>query len=181
MPRNSTHAGVVGLYISYAVPVFFHAFASRGEGSNWVPGAFNLGSLSKPLALISSAWITLACALFVLPQVCGAKSICSTCDACLAFAPGWVLCVMSALLPVAAPLHCQWLPSEASSPAATNPFPQVYPVTSRNLNYAPVTVGCVVVVAGSLWLLSARKWFEGPVGDPNVSCALHAHLACWLD
>lgn len=52
-----------------AVPVFFHAFASRGEGSMWVPGRFSLGRWSRPLALVSSVWITFICSLFVLPQV----------------------------------------------------------------------------------------------------------------
>jgi hypothetical protein len=153
MALHCTNAGVVGLYISYAVPVFFHALASRGEGSNWVPGPFSLGGWSRPLALISSAWICLACALFVLPQVRRRSVLCRLASACCVSG----LCVTSVVFPAAAQLHRH--------------TPQVYPVTSRNLNYAPVTVGCVVVIAGSLWLLSARNWFEGPVGDPNVSCA----------
>lgn len=41
-------------------------------------------------------------------------------------------------------------------------------MNSHNLNYAPVTVACVIAVSGAFWLVSARKWFEGPVGDPNV-------------
>ncbi len=45
---------------------------------------------------------------------------------------------------------------------------QVYPVDGRNLNYAPVTVGCVIAISGIYWLVSARKWFEGPVGDANA-------------
>jgi amino acid transporter len=31
------------------------------------------------------------------------------------------------------------------------------------VNYAPITVGGVLVLAGSWWLVSARKWFKGPV------------------
>ena len=31
------------------------------------------------------------------------------------------------------------------------------------VNYAPITVGGVIVLAGGWWLLSARKWFKGPV------------------
>ncbi len=31
------------------------------------------------------------------------------------------------------------------------------------VNYAPITVGGVIVLAGVWWILSARKWFKGPV------------------
>ena len=31
------------------------------------------------------------------------------------------------------------------------------------VNYAPITVGAVIVLAGGWWILSARKWFKGPV------------------
>jgi amino acid transporter len=30
-------------------------------------------------------------------------------------------------------------------------------------NYAPITVGAVIVLAGGWWLVSARNWFKGPV------------------
>ncbi|KAF8334150.1 APC amino acid permease [Cantharellus anzutake] len=42
-------------------------------------------------------------------------------------------------------------------------LPQVSPVTSKTLNYAPVAVGVVVVYSVGFWLLSARKWFTGPI------------------
>ncbi|CCA73241.1 related to GABA transport protein [Serendipita indica DSM 11827] len=41
-------------------------------------------------------------------------------------------------------------------------LPQVYPVTSQTLNYSIVAVGIVMAYAMGTWLLSARKWFEGP-------------------
>jgi amino acid transporter len=31
------------------------------------------------------------------------------------------------------------------------------------VNYAPITVGGVIVLAGIWWLVSARKWFKGPI------------------
>ncbi len=31
------------------------------------------------------------------------------------------------------------------------------------VNYAPITVGGVIVLAGGWWILSARKWFKGPI------------------
>jgi len=33
------------------------------------------------------------------------------------------------------------------------------------VNYAPITVGGVIVLAGGWWLLSAHKWFKGPVRE----------------
>ncbi len=40
--------------------------------------------------------------------------------------------------------------------------PQVYPVTSTSLNYAPVAVGVVLVASVGWWVVDARKWFKGP-------------------
>jgi amino acid transporter len=31
------------------------------------------------------------------------------------------------------------------------------------VNYAPITVGAVLLIVGTWWLVSARKWFKGPV------------------
>ncbi|KAI1793757.1 APC amino acid permease [Ganoderma leucocontextum] len=42
-------------------------------------------------------------------------------------------------------------------------LPQVNPVNSRTLNYAVVAVGIVVAYALGFWLLSARRWFTGPI------------------
>ncbi|KAJ3186441.1 hypothetical protein HK101_009637 [Irineochytrium annulatum] len=42
-------------------------------------------------------------------------------------------------------------------------LPTTNPVTSLNMNYACVLVGAVFFGAGGAWLLSARKWFKGPV------------------
>ena len=33
------------------------------------------------------------------------------------------------------------------------------------VNYAPITVGGVIVLAGGWWILSARKWFKGPIRE----------------
>jgi amino acid transporter len=35
------------------------------------------------------------------------------------------------------------------------------------VNYAPITVGGVIVLTGIWWLVSARKWFKGPVREGN--------------
>lgn len=42
-------------------------------------------------------------------------------------------------------------------------LPQINPVTSETLNYAPVAVGIVMVYSLGLWLISGRKWFTGPI------------------
>jgi type VI protein secretion system component VasK len=42
-------------------------------------------------------------------------------------------------------------------------LPQVNPVTSQTLNYSPVAVGIVLTYALGFWLISARKWFTGPI------------------
>ncbi|KLO10358.1 APC amino acid permease [Schizopora paradoxa] len=42
-------------------------------------------------------------------------------------------------------------------------LPQENPVNSQTLNYAIVAVGIVVSYSLGFWLISARKWFRGPV------------------
>ncbi|KAF8742321.1 hypothetical protein AX14_005190 [Amanita brunnescens Koide BX004] len=42
-------------------------------------------------------------------------------------------------------------------------LPEINPVNSQTLNYAIVAVGIVVSYCIGFWLLSARKWFTGPV------------------
>ena len=42
-------------------------------------------------------------------------------------------------------------------------LPQATPVNSQTLNYAVVAVGIVVLYSVTFWLVSARKWFKGPV------------------
>src|SRR5882757_575802 len=42
-------------------------------------------------------------------------------------------------------------------------LPQSNPITVNSFNYAPIAVLVVLGFAGGYWLLSARKWFTGPV------------------
>jgi len=42
-------------------------------------------------------------------------------------------------------------------------LPELNPVNSKTLNYAPVAVGIVLFYALGFWAISARKWFAGPV------------------
>jgi amino acid permease (GABA permease) len=44
-------------------------------------------------------------------------------------------------------------------------LPQVAPITILTFNYAVVAVAAVVIYSGAYWMLSARKWFKGPVAQ----------------
>ncbi|PIL34552.1 transporter [Ganoderma sinense ZZ0214-1] len=47
-------------------------------------------------------------------------------------------------------------------------LPQVNPVSAQTLNYAVVAVGVVVIYALGFWVLSARRWFVGPVKQVSI-------------
>ncbi|OJA14649.1 hypothetical protein AZE42_02671 [Rhizopogon vesiculosus] len=47
-------------------------------------------------------------------------------------------------------------------------LPQANPVDSQTLNYAAVAVGIVIVYSVGFWVISARKWFVGPVRQMSV-------------
>ncbi len=49
-------------------------------------------------------------------------------------------------------------------------LPQANPVDTQTLNYAIVAVGIVATYALGFWLISARKWFTGPV--KQITCGL---------
>ncbi|KAN0119003.1 APC amino acid permease [Russula decolorans] len=42
-------------------------------------------------------------------------------------------------------------------------LPELNPVNSQTLNYAPVAVGIVLTYALGFWAISARRWFVGPI------------------
>jgi len=42
-------------------------------------------------------------------------------------------------------------------------LPQVNPVNSQTFNYSVVAVGIVIIYSAGFWLISARKWFVGPI------------------
>ncbi|KAI0738203.1 APC amino acid permease [Daedaleopsis nitida] len=47
-------------------------------------------------------------------------------------------------------------------------LPQANPVDTQTLNYAVVAVGIVIAYSIGFWLLSARKWFTGPIKQIKV-------------
>jgi len=97
-------ASVIGLYLSYAAPVFLRITSGR---SKFIPGPFSLGSWSVPIGTIAVTWVTFITTLLVFPP-------------------------------------------------AINPTP-------GGMNYAVVIIGAVFVFAGGWWVISAYKWFKGPV------------------
>jgi amino acid permease (GABA permease) len=57
-------------------------------------------------------------------------------------------------------------------------LPQVSPIKAANFNYAPVAVLVVIGFALGYWVLSARRWFKGPVvqGSPEELAAIEREL-----
>jgi amino acid transporter len=55
---------VIGLFGSYGVPIFLRL----RRGVEFVPGPWNLGRWSRPVAVVAVVWIGLSSILFLLPQ-----------------------------------------------------------------------------------------------------------------
>lgn len=47
-------------------------------------------------------------------------------------------------------------------------LPTANPVNEQTLNYTPVAVGIIAILAIGGWFLSARKWFTGPIRQVEV-------------
>ncbi|GBE85085.1 Uncharacterized amino-acid permease [Sparassis crispa] len=100
-------ASVIGLYTSYATPIFLRVTAGR---QRLAPGPFSLGRWYLPVGTVAVAWVVFM-------------------DVLLCFPPGQT-------------------------------------TTAQTMNYAVVIVMAMFIFAGGSWVLSARKWFVGPL--PNV-------------
>lgn len=57
-------SSVIGLYISYAVPVFLRITSGRDK---FVPGHFRLGAWAVPMGTISCLWVLFITTLLVFP------------------------------------------------------------------------------------------------------------------
>lgn len=57
-------ASVIGLYVSYATPIFLRITSGRNK---LVPGPFNLGRWFMPIGIIAVAWVTFIVILLVFP------------------------------------------------------------------------------------------------------------------
>ncbi|KAH9850200.1 amino acid transporter [Lenzites betulinus] len=105
-------ASVIGLYTSYATPIFLRVTSGRHK---LVPGPFSLGRWSTLIGSIAIAWVA-----FIVVLLC---------------------------------------------------FPPSQTTTAAEMNYAPVIVLAVFIFAGGSWVVSARRWFVGPL--PNIDVKGH--------
>ena len=60
-------------------------------------------------------------------------------------------------------------------------LPELNPVNSQTLNYAPVAVGIVLTYALGFWAISARRWFVGPVKQIAGAPDLYSFLVDWVN
>ncbi|CAJ1977475.1 unnamed protein product [Sphenostylis stenocarpa] len=44
-------------------------------------------------------------------------------------------------------------------------LPVSYPITIKTFNYTPIAVGCLVVLVVAYWILTANRWFKGPINN----------------
>ncbi|KAF9445829.1 amino acid transporter [Macrolepiota fuliginosa MF-IS2] len=102
-------ATVVGLYTSYAIPIFLRITFGH---KTFKPGPFNLGRWSRPIGTIAVVWALFASIILSFP-----------------------------------------LKSHLTSP--------------NDMNYTVVIISGVFFLSSLSWILSARKWFRGPV--PNIT------------
>ena len=63
-PRFS--ASVIGLYTSYATPIFLRITSGRDK---FVPGSFSLGRWCVPIGAIAVAWVAFINVLLMFPTV----------------------------------------------------------------------------------------------------------------
>lgn len=101
---------LVGAYVSLGLPIALRVIYP----DRFARGAFYLGKLSYPIAIVSTLWIS-----FMLIAFC---------------------------------------------------LPGLNPVDSKTLNYTSVAFGVVLVYALGFWVISARKWFKGPVKEIEGAC-----------
>ena len=110
-----TSIAVIGLYISFALPIILRIRA----GERFEAGAWSLGRHYRWISRLAVAWIAVVSVLFLMP------------------------------------VSPQGIPGAADFDWDV-------------VNYAPLTVGAAVVAFGGWYLLSARRWFTGPVPDASV-------------
>ncbi|KAN0126751.1 Amino acid/polyamine transporter I [Russula decolorans] len=106
-------ASVIGLYTSYATPIFLRITSGR---DTFVPGSFTLGRWFVPIGAIAVAWVSFINILLM--------------------------------------------------------FPTVLPATAKNMNYAVVIIMSVFIYASLSWVISARKWFKGPIRNLGEESSL---------
>jgi hypothetical protein len=58
-------------------------------------------------------------------------------------------------------------------------LPELNPVNSQTLNYAPIAVGIVLTYTLGFWAISARRWFAGPIKQIAGTPALYSLFVGW--
>jgi len=103
-------ASVIGLYTSYATPIFLRITSGRDK---FKPGPFHLGKWYLPIGAIAVSWVTFIVVLLL--------------------------------------------------------FPAGQAIGAADMNYAVVIIGAVFIFAAASWIVSAHKWFHGPVRNVDDS------------
>ena len=119
--NHRSSASVIGLYTSYATPIFLRITTGRDK---FVPGSFTLGSWYRPIGALAVAWVTFVNILLMFPTV----------------------------RPTTAKNMSEFYnhsPSSVRDPC--------------HPDYAVVIIMSVFIYASLSWIISARKWFTGPV------------------
>ena len=116
-------AAVIGLYVSYAAPIFLRITSGRDK---FVPGTFTLGRWYMPIGIVAVAWVTFIVILLLFPpsQATNAKN-------------------MSEYPSCSRKTRVEW--------------------TIAYSDYAVVIIMGVFIFATASWIISAHKWFIGPV------------------
>lgn len=123
-------ASVIGLYTSYATPIFLRITSGRDK---FVPGRFTLGRWIVPIGAIAVAWVTFINIVLMFPTV---------------------------------------QPTTASNMSESY---TEFPSPIRNPchpDYAVVIIMVVFIYAALSWVLSARKWFTGPIRNLSQAPSL---------
>ncbi|KAI0677734.1 amino acid transporter [Trametes maxima] len=97
-------ASVIGLYLSYIVPIFLRITSGR---TKLKPGPFTLGKWYLPIGVVAVCWVAFIVVILCFP-------------------------------------------------------PEIHP-SAATMNYTVVIIMAVFVFAAISWVVSARKWFKGPV------------------
>ncbi|KZT69568.1 amino acid transporter [Daedalea quercina L-15889] len=111
-------ASVIGMYISYATPIFLRITSGRHKLAR---GPFSLGILYMPIGAVAVAWVA-----FIVVLLC---------------------------------------------------FPMSGIVGEQTMNYTVVIIMAVFLFAGGSWIISARKWFVGPLPNVDGDSALSSYNA----
>ena len=143
---------VVGLYISYVIPVFL-----RLRNKNFEQGAWNLGKWSKPIGWISVAWVGFITVLFFAPVYWPFNKTSG-----------------SSTFPSATFGNPSTITSGTQPTTSDVEFFNV-----NNINFAGLIIIGSAVLLGIWWMVSAKNWFKGPQvqGTPEELAAIERELS----